>query len=62
MSQEVIHRPLNAEARVISQGVPLGICSEKVALGEVSFQYFRFSPLQFVRPVLRAYSFVTDAA
>jgi len=33
MSQEVIHRPLNAEARVTSQGVPLGICSEKSGTG-----------------------------
>lgn len=60
MSQEVIHRPLNVKARVTSQGVPLGICSEK-KWHWLSFQYFGFSPLHFIRPVFRAYSFVTDA-
>jgi hypothetical protein len=52
MAQAVSRRPLTAEARVRSRFSHVGFVVDKVALGQVSPRVFRFSPVNFIPPVL----------
>jgi hypothetical protein len=47
MAQAIGRRPLTAEARV-----HVGFVVDKVALGQVFLRVLRFSPVNFIPPVL----------
>jgi hypothetical protein len=51
MAQAVSRRPPTAEARVRSR-VNVGFVVDKVALGQVFLRVLRFSPVNFIPPVL----------
>jgi hypothetical protein len=56
MPQAVSRLPPTAEVRVRSRGsVNVGFVVDKVALGQVFTQVFRFSPVNFIPPVLHYY-------
>ena len=57
MSQEVIRRPVTAEARIPSQVSPCGTCSEQSGTGRGLFlsKYFGFSPVIINAPTLRTH-------
>jgi hypothetical protein len=52
MTQAVSHRPLTAEARFDTGLVHLEFVVDKVALGQVFSPVFRFSPVNFIPPLL----------
>jgi hypothetical protein len=52
MAQAVSRLPLTEEARVRSRVGPCGICGGKVALGQVYLRVLRFSPVNFIPPML----------
>jgi hypothetical protein len=54
MAQAVSRRPFTAEARVRSDpgSVHVGFVVDKVALGQVFLRVLRFSPVNFIPPVL----------
>ena len=52
MAQAVSRRPLTADARVSAGSVRVGFMVDKVALGQVSLRVLRFSPVDFIPPVL----------
>jgi hypothetical protein len=52
MAQAVNRRPLSTEARVESHSVHVGFVVNKVALGQVFPPVLRFSPVNFIPPVL----------
>jgi hypothetical protein len=52
MAQAVSRRPPTAEARVRS--VHVGFVVDKVAVGQVFPRVFRFSPVNFIPPVLHS--------
>jgi hypothetical protein len=53
MAQAASHRPLTAEARVRSRGQSMwDFVVDKVAFGQVFPRVLRFSPVNFIPPVL----------
>jgi hypothetical protein len=53
MAQAVSRRPLTVEARVLSRvSVRVGFVVDKVSLGQVFLRVLRFSPVNFIPPVL----------
>jgi hypothetical protein len=52
MAQAVSRRPPIAEARVRSRVSPCGFVVDKEALGQVFLRVLRFSPVNFIPPVL----------
>jgi hypothetical protein len=52
MAQAVSRRPLTAEARVLSLGIHVGFVADEMALGQVFPRVLRFSPVNFIPPVL----------
>jgi hypothetical protein len=52
MTQAVSRRPPTAEARFDSGSVHVGFVVDKVELGQVFPRVFRFSPVDFIPPVL----------
>jgi hypothetical protein len=52
MAQAVSRRPPTAEARVRSGSVHMVFVVEKVALGQVFPRVIRFTPVNFIPPVL----------
>jgi hypothetical protein len=51
MAQAVSRRPPTAEARVLARLSPYGICGGQ-GLGQIFPRVFRFSPVNFIPPVL----------
>jgi hypothetical protein len=52
MALAVSRRPLTAEAGFDAGSVHVGFVVDKVALGQVSPRVLRFSPVNFIPPVL----------
>jgi hypothetical protein len=52
MAQAVSRRPPIAEARVRSRVIHVGFVVDKVALGQVFPRVLRFSPVNFIPPML----------
>jgi hypothetical protein len=59
MAQAVSRRPLTAEARVRSRASPCGICGGQSGTGQVFPRVLRFSPVNFIPPVLNYTIFIT---